>query len=170
MDKGKVIFRHPDIMPASETDENSFNFGRIYPIYSDLNGIKGSWFAKKLFPIVNQLAGDFKEYLPEKFLKEHNLPVLPAMMRDLHFPATLQDSDRARFRLFFERLLKIQLVSLINKESYQHTQNIHDQPDRELVKEFLQTLPFELTHAQKRSLKECIDDLHSGKTMMRLLP
>lgn len=168
-DKGKIIFWHPDIMPASETDEHAFNFWRIYPVYSDLSGIKWSWFAKKLFPIIGSLTAELKEYLPEKFLKEHNLPVLHTMMRDLHFPDTLQDAERARFRLFFERLLKIQLVSLINKETYQQDTSIKEEPDRELVKEFLATLPFELTHAQKRSLKECIDDLHSGKTMMRLL-
>ncbi len=169
IDKGKVIFRHPDIMPASETSADSFNFGRIYPIYSDLNGIKWNWFAKKLFPIVGQLAPEFHEYLPQQFLKEYDLPLLSTMMHDMHFPNTLKDADRAKFRLFFERLLKIQLVSLINKESYQHETKTKEEPDRELVKEFLQTLPFELTHAQKRSLKECIDDLHSGKTMMRLL-
>ncbi len=169
VDKGKTIFWHPDIMPASVTDEHAFNFGRIYPIYSDLNGIKGSWFAKKIFPIIGELTSEAKEYLPEQFLREHNLPRLPTMLKDLHFPDSLQDADRARFRLFFERLLKIQLVSLINKESYQHDVAVTEQPDRELVKEFLQTLPFELTHAQKRCLKECIDDLYAGKTMMRLL-
>ena len=91
------------------------------------------------------------------------------MIHSLHFPKTLEEADRAKYRLFFEMLLKIQLNSLINKKQYQKSLTINEQPQWHIIKEFLTTLPFQLTKAQKKVIKELIDDIYSGKTMMRLL-
>lgn len=72
-------------------------------------------------------------------------------------------------RIFFERLLHVQLLSLMNKASYEVELTPVEPPHREIVKELVESLPFQLTGAQKRVIKEIIDDFHGPKTMMRLL-
>lgn len=162
-------FRHPEMVEAEETDQESFNFGRIYPIYAELQGIKPHRFAKKIFDIYQSQEFTFPEYLPEKFLQKYELMDRETMVRNLHFPETLEEADRAKYRLFFEMLLKIQLNSLLNKNKYQKLLSLDEKPQRNIITQFLETLPFTLTQAQKKVIKELVDDLYSGKTMMRLL-
>jgi RecG-like helicase len=67
--------------------------------------------------------------------------------------------QKAKYRFNFEKLLTWQLVS--NLSFKQKQVNKPTQPNREIVKEFLKLLPFELTKAQKRAIKTIIDDMHS---------
>ena len=166
---GKVSFAHPEMMEATETDESAYNFWRIYPIYSELQGIKPARFARKIFDVLDDGIAEFSETYPEEFLDTYNLPHIHDMIRGLHFPETLSEAHIAKSRVFFEQLLKVQLVSLQNQSQYQLDTTQITAIDRTYIKEFVATLPFELTGAQKRALKECIEDIHNGRTMMRLL-
>gem|GEM_PF-815876 len=49
----KISFNHPEMIEATETDTDSYNFGRIYPIYSELLGIKPARFARKIFGVLD---------------------------------------------------------------------------------------------------------------------
>ena len=165
---GKVSFAHPEMMEATETDESAYNFGRIYPIYSELLGMKPARFARKIFDVLDDGIAEFVETYPDEFLTKYELPHIHDMVRQLHFPETLDQANKAKTRVFFEQLLKVQLVSMENQKQYQLDTTITE-PNRTYITEFLATLPFQLTGAQKRSIKECIDDIHNGRTMMRLL-
>lgn len=110
-----------------------------------------------------------EESLPSEFLKKYKLKPLDQMIRILHNPQTMEEVDQAKYRVFFERLLKLQLLSLISKNEYQeHHKKESDgkpemtRPDRDIVREFLQTLPYDLTNSQKKALKEIITDIHEG--------
>ena len=146
-----------------------FNFGRIYPIYAELQWIKPHWFAKKIFELYKQKDFTFPEYLPREFRQKYHLMEREEMIRSLHFPSSIEEAEQAKYRLFFEMLLKIQLNSLLNKAQYQQSLTIDEQPQRDIIKQIIGTLSFELTMAQKKVIKELIDDMYSGKTMMRLL-
>ncbi len=166
---GKIVFSHPELMLATETEKDAYNFGRIYPIYSEMLGIKPSRFAKKIHSILHEALEDVTETLPSSFLEEYNLLPLRETYRLLHFPESISDTEQAKYRIFFEKLLKIQLISNINEREYKNDTAHLPQIDRTHIKQFLWIIPFELTWAQKKSLKEMVEDIHNGKTMMRLL-
>lgn len=175
---GKIIFSHPDVIPASPQEETSggttdkyYNTGRIFPIYSEMQGIKPGRFAQKIRDLRDQIDSLFTEYLPEEFLTKFSLPTVNQTIKNLHYPDSEKEKNQALYRLFFDRLLRIQLYSLLNKQQYQKNidSNNHTQPQREILKWILETIPFQLTHAQKKVLVNIIEDLHNGKTMMRLL-
>jgi ATP-dependent DNA helicase RecG len=68
--------------------------------------------------------------------------------------------------------LKIQIISLLNKTLYEQwyiSDKEYTKPDWELIKDFITKLPFELTNAQKKVIKQIIDDFYTGKPMLRLL-
>lgn len=110
------------------------------------------------------------ESLPQAFLQQYGLPDIQTTLRSLHAAESFEQINQAKRRLFFERMLRIQLLSLDNKQSYQeHGVETTSPPDRERIKDFISALPFELTHAQKRCIKEIIDDITSPKPMLRLL-
>lgn len=114
----------------------------------------------------------FNEYLPEDFLKEFKLLDVQTTIRNMHFPDSEQLLSMAQERIYFDRLLRIQLHALLQREEYQKiptNDTLSNQPNFELIKEFITTLPFELTNAQKKVIKENIEALHTGKPMMRLL-
>ncbi len=90
------------------------------------------------------------------------------MIEGLHFPKNPETLKQAQRRLYFDRLLNIQLVSQLSKQHYISTQPTQE-ANRNVVKEFLSTLPYELTGAQKKALKEIIDDMNGPTTMMKLL-
>ena len=168
----KIIFSHPDVVPSWDSGEiqEFYNTWRIFPIYSEMNGIKPGWFAKKTWEHLNDIPEYFSEYLPEDFLKEFRLLDVQNTIRNIHYPDNEHLKQEAIHRVFFDRLLRIQIFSLINKLSYQaNNKVISEEQQWDILKDMLQHIPFELTHAQKKVVKQIIDDFHSWKPMIRLL-
>ena len=158
-------------MPSSESHEeqNLYNSGRIFPIYSEIQGIKPGWFAKKNWENLDKIPEYFSEYLPEQFLSDFSLLDVTTTIKNIHYPDSENLKNQAIHRIFFDRLLRIQLFSIINRNNYQSAKKISHQQQRDILKKMLELLPFELTIAQKKVVKEIIDDFHSGKPMLRLL-
>ncbi|MFA5748292.1 MAG: hypothetical protein WC872_04260, partial [Candidatus Absconditabacterales bacterium] len=133
---GKIIFSHPDVIPTEAPEEESVNseqgivnsneklitrnsglvtevhnVGRIYPIYPELNGISPGRFAKKVWELIDKVDEFFDEYLPQEFLKEFNLMDVITTIKEIHYPTNLENNKKAFQRVFFDRLLRIQLFS-----------------------------------------------------------
>ena len=173
---GKFSFSNPEIIETEAIDDNvdqqnDPSFGRIYPIYSELNWIKPSWFAKKMWDILPEIETTFSEYLPQDFLQEFNLIDIKTTIKNLHYPNNIDNVRQGKYRIFFDKLLRLQLHSIINRNEYR--QNDIDlngsQEDRAIVKFIVDRLEFQLTGAQKKVIKKVIEDIHSWKPMMRLL-
>lgn len=135
-----------------------------------MNGIKPGRFAQKIRDNLNQIPNYFSEYLPNEFLKDFSLLSVPETIKNIHYPDSHNLKNQALHRVFFDRLLRVQLFSLMNKQNYQSaTKQISTDQQRDILKKMLSLLPFELTTAQKKVVKQIIDDFHSGKPMLRLL-
>ncbi|MEF2175900.1 MAG: DEAD/DEAH box helicase, partial [Candidatus Absconditabacteria bacterium] len=174
LDGNKIVFWYPEMVAASEDEEGSqelYKTGRIYPIYTQLQGINHNWFSKKIWEQLDMIPSLFHEIFPQDFLQEFDLMDYTSMIKNLHYPNSLKDLDKAKYRLYFQKLLRIQLVSLISKYEYQNGNFVEKKlsTNWDLIKQFLETLPFELTNAQKVSLKQIVDDFHETKPMMRLM-
>lgn len=159
-------------IPISKPISTSRNIDRIYPIYSEILGISPSWIARNMRKAIWAIPEYFKEYLPDEFLKEFGLLDVQTTIRNMHFPDSEDLLQMAQQRVYFDRLLRIQLHALLARQEYQDTiinKNNHWTPDFDIIKEFIASLPFELTTAQKKVIKENIESLHSGRPMMRLL-
>ena len=135
-----------------------------------MNGIKPGRFAQKIRDNLDQIPNYFSEYLPNQFLKDFSLLSAPETIKNIHYPDSHNLKNQALHRVFFDRLLRVQLFSLMNKQNYQSaTKQISTDQQRDILKKMLSLLPFELTTAQKKVVKQIIDDFHSGKPMLRLL-
>lgn len=171
----KVFFNQPDIIPTSDTTEDQTtipNMWRIYPIYSELYGIKSSWFADKIRNLIDKVDILFEEHLPIEFLEKYNLLWVKDTFKNIHFPENHESQKAALQRIFFDRLLRVQLHSLMQKEEYERTslkKFDESDPRREIIKNFIDRLPFSLTNAQKKVIKNCIESIHDKKPMMALL-
>jgi len=121
--------------------------------------------------IFSSFKGMIPETLPARILTRYKLLKLHDALRTIHFPADSQTLEKAQFRLKFEELLYIQLNILrIRNQRNRKIKGHHF----EKVGDFLNTfytekLPFELTNAQKRVIKEIRRDMGSGVQMNRLL-
>ena len=168
----KWVFWFPEIISESVPGDKELNspgtlVGRIVPIYSDFLWIKGSWFQNKIAQKIWEVKEVLNEFLPSYLLKKYNLLNIYQAIKNIHFPENSSLLQKAKYRFNFEKLLTWQLISNYNfalQKKWEPTQ-----PDRNIIKEFLTKLPFELTNAQKKAIKKIIDDIHSGKTMARLL-
>lgn len=169
--KGNAIaFWHPEMIEAIESAHLSWKVWWIYPIYSDLQGIKSSRFSKKIPPLVKEHVGSLNDSFPEAFYKKYDLLPVKEMITTLHRPETIEHARQAKKTLFFKRMVRIQINSLIQKKNYQAGQEFDTLPvDRDIIKQFLDTLPFTLTNAQKVALKDIIENIHETEPMLRLL-
>ena len=190
---GKITFSHPDVVETEAPEEtgtseeelgtsehvpiitaqvpNVYNTWRIFPIYSELMGISPGWFAQKMRKLIDRVDTIFSEYLPREFIEKFWLIGVQETIKEMHYPTSFEKQKQANLRIFFDRLLRIQLYSLINRNSYQlnKTNMEHETIDRNIVKEIIATLPFELTNAQKKVIKHITENLHEPKPMLRLL-
>ncbi|HRX63731.1 MAG TPA: ATP-dependent DNA helicase RecG [Candidatus Absconditabacterales bacterium] len=172
---GRFVFSNPQVTPSTvledEDVDKDFAVGRIYPIYPEMNGIKPGWFAEKIWNCIGDIDNLFEEYLPKEFLKKFDLIDVKKTIRNIHYPIDLDTNRQAKHRIFFDRLLRIQLYSLINRDEYQKGLIVEKDVkiDWSIVKEIVSKLAFELTGAQKKALKIIVENIHDQKPMMRLL-
>jgi RecG-like helicase len=84
-----------------------------------MSGIKSTWFGKKIPSIAKQALHDITDTYPADFYEKYDLMPLKDMLHTLHYPENIQDTTIAKKTLFFKRLLRVQLHSLIQKQLYQ---------------------------------------------------
>ena len=108
------------------------------------------------------------EIFNEDFRKEHNLLTAEDAVQKIHLPKTLKDIDDARRRIVFEEFFTLQVALFMMKE-----QNFNEKKGVEFKdvedSEFMKLIPFELTDAQKRVVKEIKEDMQSDKMTNRLV-
>ena len=170
---GRVNIAHPDIDPADELVLS--NMG-LQPYYNTTEKMKHNWLNSRMIEkLVANLCDLIKEPLPETLpdyiIEKNHLPSLTEALMNIHFPKTPEDLRRAQFRLKFEELFFVQLNILrYMKERQQRYQGFVFSRIGEVFNTFYsQNLPFELTGAQKRVIKEIRKDMGYGRQMNRLL-
>ncbi|RBP27767.1 ATP-dependent DNA helicase RecG [Oceanihabitans sediminis] len=171
---GKFNMPHPDIELHSEHEQNLRSaMQAIYPSTEKLSnkGISNRVMTKIMQQLFLESKGKFVETLPESLRSELRLISKSEAVFNIHFPKTPELLSKAQFRLKFEELFYIQLQLIL--KNLIHKSKIKGFPF-ETVGTYFNTffkehLPFELTNAQKRVLKEIRHDLGSNAQMNRLL-
>lgn len=171
---GRLNMPHPELELASEYYATPAD--PLHPLYNTSEKIKQkglnsraiSRMAKQL---ISQLAGIIPETLPEELIQEYRLISREQALLNIHYPSNLDILAKAEARLRFEELFFIQLRLLRYKVNRsQKFQGLVFGQIGEIFNDFFHNhLPFELTGAQKKVIKEIRADLGSGKQMNRLL-
>lgn len=170
---GKLNMIHPELEPA---DNKPVSTGIFQAFYNTSEKMKQKFMTSKAlnkfqFNLSAQIEGRIYESLPTALISKLKLMSLPVSLRQVHFPENPHLLKNAIFRLKFEELFYIQLkiLSLKHKREGSFKGFVFSQVGYNLNTFFNNYLPFELTNAQKKVIKEIRKDMGSGKQMNRLL-
>lgn len=170
---GRINIAHPEMEIASEVALSTLG---LKPYYNTTEKMKRSALNSQaverlMKSVVDLLQYPIAETLPETILLKYHLMPLQQALRAIHFPADAQELRKAQLRLKFEELFYIQLNILsYSKERQLKYKGFPFSTIGSYFNDFFfHNLPFELTSAQKRVLKEIRQDVGSGIQMNRLL-
>ena len=172
---GKLTFDKPtySIMTGEflEDKNSNLNIARIVPIYTVCEDLSIKVLRRAIYNAIQTYKSEINNIIPD-FIRE-KLGILDkrVAVEQIHFPESQELLDQARFSLIFEELFLIQLklVRLREQNAENHTALALKIKDKGLVHQFIDSLPFELTGAQKRAVNEILTDLNSDIPMARLL-
>ncbi|MEJ5265219.1 MAG: ATP-dependent DNA helicase RecG [Bacteroidales bacterium] len=170
---GKYSIPHPEIDPF--TDDQSFR-PALQPYYNTTERMKkyfmtSRWIHKLMGHCLEKYLKEVEETLPTYLIKSLNLVSLRDALQSIHYPQSIAELKKAEYRLKFEELFTIQLNLAYQKSIRKKMpSSLICRQVGDLFHSFYQhNLPFELTNAQKRVIKEIRKDLGSGHQMNRLL-
>lgn len=137
----------------------------IHPIYNATAGFSSKNIEKLVRSAIHIDLGE--DPIPQKIRERHSLCDMRTAIENIHFPRSKELLERAKRRLVFEELFLLQttLLLLKNKKSRVLGSAFH----KDCSDIFEGRLPFALTSAQKRVIKESINDMMSGSVMNRLV-
>ncbi|MFD2966655.1 ATP-dependent DNA helicase RecG [Sphingobacterium bambusae] len=172
---GQVSITHPE-MELFDNKEKKIGNLTMQPVYSSTEKLKKFNLDTKGIQKLQQTALEailrsLQEPLPEYLLEKHKLIGYQQALLSIHFPQTVHDLNAAIRRLKFEELFFIQLRLLRNKQLNTQKYRGHrfDQVGNSFNTFFNERLPFPLTGAQKRVMKEIRLDTNTGAQMNRLV-
>ena len=162
---GRLIIDHPEYEILRDDEVGSIHIERIVPIYRNISGIA----QRRLREIIHLL---FLQIDPDSLIADREVwcdSSRALVCKEVHFPETLAQASDGRRRFAFEEFFALQLNVVWRRARY------HKQTGRVLgkstayLREFYTSLPFDLTRAQKRSIKEILADMRIPRPMNRLL-
>ena len=171
---GKFSMPHPE-MELLEDHNKGLRIAMqpIYPSTEKLSakGVTNRVISKCIQQLFTEYSKGFAETLPDYLREELKLLTKTEALQNVHFPQNQEKLAKAQFRLKFEELLYVQLQLLLKKISRKRKIKGHpfSQVGEHFNRFYERHLPFELTKAQKRVLKEIRADLGSQAQMNRLL-
>ncbi|MFK7807145.1 MAG: ATP-dependent DNA helicase RecG [Saprospiraceae bacterium] len=172
---GNLNMPHPELELVTEANtKKAMTFSPVYPSTDKLNakGLDAKGRSRLVATLLEKIKPtDLPENLPPYIVKKFHFPPHYEAIKNIHFPQNQQGLDAARARLKFEELFFLQLRLLQIRRRRKDTVLGHVFPKiGDYFNNFYNNnLPFELTGAQKRVLKEIRADLRAGKQMNRLL-
>ncbi len=141
--------------------------GKIVPLYH-LTGNLTQRIVQSAMENALRAAGRLDEYLPDDLRAEYELAEINFAIKNIHFPDDFNSYSISRRRFVFEELLILQLALLAKRDDNARMRGVVFE-DTVCINEFVSTLPFPLTGAQRRTLTEIAGDLSGGKMMNRLV-
>jgi len=153
--------------PAVSTDIG--HMGRVLPVHGTTQGLSVGWLRRLIAAAIDDY-GQVSEYLPQNILRNRKLAPYSWSLRNIHFPAVLEDAQVARTRLAYSELFDLQL--LIARRRYRMTRQTSGHTHQTfglLHQALLENLTFALTDDQERAVSEILDDMVSQHPMQRLL-
>ena len=142
----------------------------IVPIYPETRGVSSKWLRNKLRSLLDNQELSNYEFLPDQLLKRNKLSKWYQSLQDIHFPDNASSEKKARERFAFEELFLLQLSAQKRKKDWSENKKATPLATNQAdMIEFISNLPFELTKAQNRVIREIMVDLNKDKPMNRLL-
>ena len=165
---------HP-VVERMDEEHNLKNTGKIIPLYPltaalTSKNIDSRVLRKLVRNALDGFSGLLTDTLPETVRKLYAFPDLKTAVAELHFPESEESRRSALRRMKYEEFFHLQLVMCRRRmliRSMPKKNRIAGSGD--LLKRLYQKLPFELTGAQKKVVREIFDDLKSDKVMNRML-
>ncbi len=171
----RLEMHHPEILGHDETSD-PFGFGRIIPVYPEIEGVPARLLRKIMWEVVQHHSKDIREFFPRWILDAAGVPPIQDSVAALHFPPPESDiaklqafSSPAQQRLIFGELFFIQWTMARRRIGVTREKAVPLPWDREIVEEIKKRLPFTLTNAQRRVVNETLKDMAQPHPMHRLL-
>ena len=170
---GRINVAHPDIDPAKELTLSTMGLQPYYNTTEKMKraGLNSHALEKLMNNAFALLQGTLPETLSDHLVEKHHLMSLDEALRNIHFPQSPEKLRHAQYLLKFEELFYVQLNILrYTKDRQRKYRGLVFERVGEVFNTFYaQNLPFQLTGAQKRVIKEIRKDMGSGRQMNRLL-
>ena len=170
---GRYNIIHPDIDPASELQLDDMGMQPYYNTTEKMKkmGLTSHAIEKLTRNLLEKLKEEIAETLPDFMTKRLQLCSRDQALRIIHYPRNHQELERARVRLKFEELFFVQLniVRYASDHRRKYRGYVFNRIGDCFNGFYHNHLPFALTEAQKRVLREIRKDVCSGRQMNRLL-
>jgi ATP-dependent DNA helicase RecG len=168
---GKTNFTHPDI-EVFRSEEKRSKFEPVYSTTETLKrfGLDSKGLSRLISLNLNSFLYEIKEPFPPSKIQSWDLMPLPEALQEIHQPKSYSSLEKAQNRLKLEELFPLQFLLLRKKKlNHDSSHGFYFPKLQQFTHFFNHGLPFGLTGAQKRVLKEIRKDLVSGHQMNRLV-
>jgi ATP-dependent DNA helicase RecG len=160
---GRLIIDHPEIEVVPDDGEETIHLNRIVPIYRNISGIN----QRRLRELIHMAADAIRD--ADHFPFPVSQTDRKADLRETHFPTSAESAKTARRRFALEDFFTLQLNVVWQRTIHRsHAGRVLGKRTK-LLTAFYHSLPFDLTGAQKRSIREIIADMREPRPMNRLL-
>jgi ATP-dependent DNA helicase RecG len=163
---GRLVMQSPEWEPI---EKELIHTARLVPVYPLTAGIGARWMRRLMHRTVEYWSRRLPDYLPQSIREQAGLVPLGQALTQMHFPDNKDLADKAKHRLAFDEFFLIQLGVLRQRRQWRSEPGRALGVDQGLLDEFRETLPFQFTGAQERTLNEVLDDIQSEQPMSRLL-
>jgi ATP-dependent DNA helicase RecG len=171
---GMINIIHPEVEASSKVAERMSSALQAH--YNTTENLKNHFLNSKAISklignLLRQITFELTETLPAGLLTRYKLMDLHQALQKIHFPSDPAELEKARYRLKFEELFYIQinLLRFRNNRTRKFRGYVFSNVGENFNNFYFNNLPFTLTEAQKRVIREIRKDLGSGKQMNRLL-
>ncbi len=165
---GKLQINHPEyeILEGKDT----LNIGRIVPVYPLTQEVNQRYIRFLTHEAIRCFISSLKEKLPAYIRARRHLVDLRFAVRNIHFPVSFENLDRAYKRLVFEEFFILQLALALRKKNIKtEKEGIKHVVDDRFIDSFKKLFPFDLTKSQLEAIRQIERDMASDKPMNRLL-
>jgi len=174
---GQREIHHPDVeMTEGHIEEDSLNFKRIVPVYSETEGLHQRTLRRILKSVLEDYVNGLSSPIPQRILERQNMMDFSEAFRYVHFPpdvAPLEMLNRYQSaghrRIIFDEFFFLELGLAMKKRGITLEPGLSFRTEGDLSGRFMERLPFPLTGAQKKVLAEIRNDMEKPFPMNRLI-
>ncbi len=170
--RGRIEFHHPDIRDIEPDEELQ---DQLIPLYTELEGMSSNKIMKLIRSAMSQVQPWPSEKFPADLLKKYQLLSKQQAWMDIHLPQPEQAADLLAFqsaaqkRIIFEEFFWLELFLATKKAGLQRQKGPCIENDQKWVRNVIQNLPFKMTGAQERAIREIQKSLAGPHPMNRLV-